>query len=124
MRILFLDDDSNRIPLLPKSFNLHYVRSPSEFMAWLEENGTPDIISFDHDLAPEHYVVGYTSENEGNGEDCARWAIENNFIPNRVIVHSWNSQGAQRIALRFKDIGHKDIFVKAFNPRVRHDWKE
>lgn len=129
--LLFLDDDPARVPMLPRNVELHYVRTPTEFFNWLKENGTPDIISFDHDLASEHYQIGYTAEeykNFGNtGYDCAKWAVENNFIPSRVLVHSWNFVGAKRIFNVISDgcAGRDiDFVVRPFNPYKPHLWKE
>jgi hypothetical protein len=57
-------------------------------------NGVPKIISFDHDLAYEHYH-GYTRGYDGlyaekTGFDCARGLVVNNLIPRFAIVHSFN----------------------------------
>jgi hypothetical protein len=66
-------------------------------------NGVPEIISFDHDLAYEHYhlpVGGYNASYvEMTGYDCARWLVENNLtFPTMAIIHSFNPAGAKRIA--------------------------
>jgi hypothetical protein len=108
--ILFLDNMPERIPILLEGYMIHYARNGEEFKAWLLANGTPDVIRFDHDLAEEHYVElskdGILPEStEMTGEDCARWAIENNFISNHVHVHSWNHGGAKRIARLFFQTG-------------------
>ena len=35
------------------------VRSHDEFVSYITHNGMPDLISFDHDLADEHYGTNY-----------------------------------------------------------------
>lgn len=133
MILLFLDDDINRVPMIPRQVELHYVRNPKEFMEWLQANGTPDAISYDHDLADAHYKGGYTMDNVGTGADCARWAINNGFIPNRIHIHSWNAVGAQKIANLFLDHFKSEPFpreptptivVRPFNPYKPHLWME
>jgi hypothetical protein len=56
MKILFLDDMHERIPKLRNGEEVEYVRNDSEFVGWLTRHGTPDCISFDHDLSDEHYA--------------------------------------------------------------------
>lgn len=134
MKLLFLDDDPARVPKIPRTVELHYVRTPQEFVEWLKTNGTPDCISFDHDLAASHYRSGYTAEGEGNGADCARWAIENGFIPKKIYIHSWNSAGAQKIFNLFMDFFNAELFedsaikttivIRPFNPYKPHLWAE
>ena len=66
---LYLDDIRN-----PKTDGWIIVRSYNEFIKWIEVNGIPDEISFDHDLAHEHtkyyfdngtidYPYGYMPQN-------------------------------------------------------------
>lgn len=50
MTKLYLDD--KRTPV-EKGWKV--VRNYKEFVAYIDNNAMPDIISFDHDLAPEHY---------------------------------------------------------------------
>jgi hypothetical protein len=44
------------------------VRSYDEFVAYINENGIPDFVSFDHDLADQHYVA-MLAEVEGRPAD-------------------------------------------------------
>jgi hypothetical protein len=64
MYYLFLDDDRKpedvtwvRLPL----YNWTVVRSYDEFVKTIEKLGLPGFISFDHDLADEHYKHGHVS---------------------------------------------------------------
>lgn len=85
------------------------VRSYDEFVNWIKENGIPALISFDHDLASEHYhdantqvkSIDYNSYKEKTGYHCAKWlaeyCIENNIqIPN-YYAHTMNEAGGKNI---------------------------
>jgi len=126
MKKLFLDDFRNPkdaftlvIPHL-KIFwedGWDIVRSYDEFVNWIEANGLPDFISFDHDLADEHYEdyrndqnrsrMGYQSGpiydqfKEKTGLDCAKWLVDwcvdhGCALPN-YAVHSANPAGRRNI---------------------------
>lgn len=63
MKLLFLDDIREPINAFEYTKDSIYtredwnvVRNYEEFMKWIADNGIPDIISFDHDLAPSHYT--------------------------------------------------------------------
>ena len=126
MKILFLDDMPERMPLLRRGEEVEYVRNPAEFVGWLTRYGTPDVISFDHDLSDQHYTAdgGYMNpDRPPSGTDCARWCVENGFVPRIVVVHSWNPEGANRIARCFIRDNQlvspcKHLLVASFNPRI------
>ncbi|HEX5152568.1 MAG TPA: cyclic-phosphate processing receiver domain-containing protein [Parafilimonas sp.] len=67
------------------------VNSYNDFINWIEQNGLPSIISFDHDLA----------EAEKSGMDAAKWLVnyclEKDLPLPRCIVHSMNPVGAENI---------------------------
>ena len=120
MKKLFLDDIRNPkdgIGLVPSNLNQFYwendwdiVRSYDEFVSYITKNGLPDFISFDHDLADEHYVhymelqkrhLEGSLPTEKTGFECAKWLVDfcldNGFqIPN-TIVHSANPVGKKNI---------------------------
>lgn len=79
------------------------VRSYQEFVDWILANGLPDIISFDHDLADEHYDMSKTCHHykEKTGYDAAKWLVEfciHEFLPlPECYVHSMNPIGADNI---------------------------
>jgi len=91
------------------------VRSYNEFVAWIESNGLPVIISFDHDLAdthytPEHLWVDYNASKawqdaqvhvEKTGFECAKWLVEycmDNKLPlPQYYCHSQNPVGKDNI---------------------------
>jgi len=104
---LFLDDLRNPEDVtwvnLPK-VDWVVVRSYAEFRDYIESNGFPRFISFDHDLADEHYVnTGYmgNSHFEKTGYDCAKWLVEVCLdswteLPD-FVVHSMNPVGKKNI---------------------------
>lgn len=128
---LFLDDE--RIPYdvtwvkLPGNMYSDHVivRSYNEFAKHIISFGLPDSVSFDHDLADEHYEVmanevsasqsysAFVNDDFGGldlkfdygtektGYDCAKWLVD--FCIDRGLkfpaytVHSMNPIGAKRI---------------------------
>lgn len=103
MKYLFLDDE--RIPSdvtwvkIEKTNQWEIVRSFTEAVDWVLENGIPDIISFDHDLG---YSEFYTNKN---GYDFAKWLVDYDLEKNLIskefkfTVHSMNPVGAKNIKL-------------------------
>jgi hypothetical protein len=67
------------------------VRSYSEFVNWIEKNGLPDVISFDHDLG----------EEPQSGMDAAKWLVDycldNELKLPSWLVHSVNPPGYENI---------------------------
>ena len=115
MRYLYLDDvrqpsqsglfcEPELIPLYNKE-KWDIVRNYHEFVAWIELNGLPDVISFDHDLADVHYHAVINQEEirylEHTGYHCAKWlcdyCIDNNLKLPQYYVHSMNPIGALNI---------------------------
>lgn len=104
MRKLFLDDTRNS----PDN-DWDVVRSYDEFVEYIETNGVPEIISFDHDLGEEHYRhylnscysgcdIPYDQFEEKTGYDCAKWLVEvYKRLPEFYRVHSMNPVGALNI---------------------------
>jgi hypothetical protein len=109
---LFLDDERDPSDVtwidLPL-FNWTIVRSYDEFVKTIEANGLPKFISFDHDLAEEHYKI-YTEHlpefpyercKEKTGFQCAYWLVaycqEEKLALPPWTVHSLNPIGRQNI---------------------------
>jgi hypothetical protein len=94
-----------------KDHEWHIVRSHKEFTEFIVKHGVPDIVSFDHDLAPEHYSEAmYNSQEEYNesikgsdptGYDSAMWMMELCFKYGLTLpkweVHSMNPVGVSKI---------------------------
>ena len=117
MKKLFLDDIRNPKDcangLVPTNLNKFYweddwfiVRTHNEFVDWISKNGLPDFISFDHDLADEHYVMDFSRildaiPLEKTGYDSAKWL--GNYCMDRklklpsYVVHSQNPVGKANI---------------------------
>jgi hypothetical protein len=113
-KALYLDDVRTPTQTLPGYEPWHVVRNYDEFVEWITENGIPDMISFDHDLADEHMQdyydqiaqQGYQSPTydlftEKTGLNCADWLIsycqDNNVELKGCCVHSHNPVGAANI---------------------------
>jgi len=123
MKRLFLDD--LRVPLdCPKAHYMVYrkidlkiynedwviVRSHGQFVKWIQENGLPDLISFDHDLGDDSNLKGilpieewFDLENnrEYTGMDSAKWLVnycmDNDLKLPEFVVHSANPAGYENI---------------------------
>lgn len=109
---LFLDDIRHvkdvtwvELPTVKKWF---IVRNYDEFTHLIEKKGLPEFISFDHDLAEEHYNDSmmlfqdpYHSFKEQTGADCARWLTDYCYDLNldlpKYQIHSMNSIGGANI---------------------------
>jgi hypothetical protein len=108
---LFLDDE--RMPKDVKWVELplgpwEIVRSYEAFVKTITEKGMPTFISFDHDLADEHYKeyigtgkVDYNTCKEKTGFHCALWLVDYCLDkPAKLplyVVHSMNSVGRENI---------------------------
>ncbi len=54
-------------------------------------------ISLDHDLgAKDGQIRGHSPD--GSGYDLVCWMVEHRVFPDRIIIHSHNRKGAQRMA--------------------------
>lgn len=123
---LFLDDIRDPLNMQHMSHVGHYikyyqllewivVRNYNEFVKCINERGIPDVVSFDHDLAQDHYVPSrvwgtrqlyeeYVRKNvpkEKTGMDCARYLFDfcaaADDMPSTVLVHSMNPYGSENI---------------------------
>lgn len=95
------------------------VRNFAEFVRYIGANGMPACVSFDHDLADEHYrpsmynpdqhYTRYYSDGtfkEKTGYDCAKWLIEfaektSSKLP-VILCHSMNPIGKENILKLFQ----------------------
>lgn len=118
---LFLDDTRHNYDALQMLGYVVYkekwdiVRNYDEFTSWIEKNGLPDLISFDHDLADTHYTPqeywddyhksaeyqASLNHQEKTGLDCAKWLVEycldNKVKLPKYLVHSANPVGRDNI---------------------------
>lgn len=113
---LFLDDE--RSPSVVTWIELplvHWVivRSYNQFVETILKFGVPNCITFDHDLAEEHYqeyhlaiergYIDYTKLKEKTGYDCAKWLAEH-CIDNKIdiptyYIHTLNGIGKRNISV-------------------------
>jgi hypothetical protein len=122
---LFLDDfrtpdDAYLLRLNPVYMTEHWiiVRNYNEFINYIETHNVPDAVSFDHDLAFEHYQtpnkmgkypskLSYDQYTEKTGYDCAKWLINycidnKKELPTTILVHSLNVAGSLNIRSLFE----------------------
>lgn len=131
---LFLDDIRNPVHCVTY-MHLHIGRKNSIYMenGWVIARnfesfkntiigmGMPEFVSFDHDLAEEHYKAGIASpedwewyhiknDREMTGYDCAKWLVnyclDNKLALPEYAVHSMNPVGSQNILNHLK-LGEK-----------------
>lgn len=115
-RLLWLDDLRNPhegswiqkfAPEFNKSDYIIWVLSFKEFTEWIEKNGLPEKICFDHDLGED---VAMTLVSQGinkkkarevkklakSGYDCAKWLVDY-CIDNKKEIPDWNIQSANPV---------------------------
>lgn len=117
---LFLDDE--RMPKDVKWIELPLVawvivRNYNEFVRTIERDGLPQSVTFDHDLADEHYKeysaahdkkvlsygkIRYEIFNEKTGYDCAKWmanyCVDKGLPIPPYYTHTLNGVGAANIS--------------------------
>jgi hypothetical protein len=142
--LLWLDDERNPFinthfvltPFLGKDVkvnevNIVWVTNYTEFVEWISKNDIPDYISFDHDLAYEHYVPSYLWSDyqkskeyqdkkqykEKTGLDCAKWLIDYCIAYHKKLpffyVHSANPVGADNIKNLLDNFNEKYLSFKS-----------
>ena len=97
-----------------------------------ERDGTPITeCSLDHDLGfhdveiPEDpdellEVITLKGQSEETGYDLVCWMLENNLVPKKVTIHSWNPDGARNMAARLSRYAPEDtdLWITPFDPRT------
>lgn len=90
---IYLDDD--RVHRNPPDDSWVHIYSFDEFVSYIEANGLPSVISFDHDLGNLDGVVLPT------GKDCANWLVnyclDHDLDLPEYYSHSGNSVGRANI---------------------------
>lgn len=107
MKILFLDDDKNRLAVASKKWSkdhdLTLVETADEAIEALTNNQF-DLASLDHDLGGKVYV----ESSKGTGYEVAQFICTMETPPPIVIVHSWNFYGAQNMLSILKEVTETD----------------
>lgn len=111
MQILILDDDEKRQEAFAKRFRDHDIKhalnSTQAIEAFSHALDAYDLVYLDHDLEEK---VNDPYPSEITGDDVARWMCEQLPVhkrPGRVIIHSWNPDGARRMGNRLRDAGFR-----------------
>jgi len=85
------------------------VRNYNEFVEFIETNGVPKFVAYDHDLDDVHYEhdmnssapIDYDNYSEFTGYHCAKWLAEycqdNGIKYPEYYVHSMNPTGTKNI---------------------------
>ena len=79
-----------------------WVKSYKEFTDWINTNGLPDMIAFDHDLADvkaiegSDLVLATDFEKEKSGFECAKWLVQY-CINNKADLPQWTVQSANPV---------------------------
>ena len=84
-----------------------WVKSYSKFVEWINTNGLPDMIAFDHDLGEDvakDKVASGMSKRQAriqkretmSGFECAKWLVEY-CINNEVELPQWTVQSANPV---------------------------
>lgn len=113
LKKLYLDDIR-----IPKSDGWDIVRTYDEFVDWIKENGLPDEVSFDHDLALIHYDPSTWTQKfeytEKTGYDAAKWLCEYCWT-NGLPIPTWNVHSAN-------PVGRDNIIqlLKKFEEKLNH----
>ncbi len=123
MKKLFLDDlriPSDCVTIHYMPYRIHdlsiyneewdIVRSHGQFLKWIETNGLPGFVSFDHDLGdstnlrevlPIWEWFDIDNNREYTGMDSAKWlvnyCIDNDLKLPEFAVHSANPSGYENI---------------------------
>lgn len=121
MRILFLDDDKNRITKFVEfvkkknreDLELDIAETATQAIGFLAMNPVYDYVFLDHDLLGMHFMP---SDSEDSGAEVARYISGMAFSkrPVGVLVHSWNQNGAANM---YMQLGVIPASVAAFATR-------
>ncbi len=116
---LFLDDIRKPTDVTifsDKKLKWKIVKNHKEFIKYVTKHGIPDLVSFDHDLAPEHYAKyneNLKFETETGFETlvwfCDYIKINNLEIP-EVNIHTSNFVAYKNMTEYFNE------FNKTYNP--------
>ncbi len=89
-RLLWLDDFRNPADFVKGNYIISWVKNYEEFCSFINENGLPDVVCFDHDLGEEK-----------SGYDCAKYLVEycqkNNLDIPEYEIQSSNTVGKDNI---------------------------
>ncbi len=107
---------------------------PDDTWTWAKTNAEAELAltvleieecSLDHDLGAKYCDDADIEEIlrlagpslEGSGLDLARWMVENDKVPPKVRIHSWNNIGAMQMARTIADAGYA-VTIRPFDMRT------
>lgn len=109
-KLLWLDDIRNPMEddwlvfsPIEQPFEVTWVKSHTDFVKYILQNGLPDAICFDHDLGINDQIMyrakgntkkesrRLTRENTKTGFDCAKWLVDY-CIDNKKPLPAYNIQ--------------------------------
>ncbi len=104
MKVLFLDDDHNRIRKAREYFSedaLFVAETAPQAISILEKESKFDVVSLDHDLGGKVYCPS----DEFSGYEVANYiaGMPVERRPYRVVVHTYNPAGADNMMRALKD---------------------
>lgn len=131
-KLLWLDDLRNPFEgdwlsysPIEKPFDCIWVKSYNEFVDWINQNGLPEAICFDHDLgmevALEARAKGMSKrksrllkKEEKTGYDCTKWLVEY-CLDNKLKLPLYNIQSAN-------PVGKENIngLMLSFNKHIKN----
>lgn len=114
MKILFLDDDKNRVSRFKEVVPGHeivFVETPEEANHALERRSRFDIVSLDHDL----YGKVYQPSDEKSGFAVCQFLrkMSADALPLQVICHSYNEQGVLNMMVELEPL--LDLGMNSYN---------
>ena len=123
MRVLHLDDDDLRHELFME-WHAHAgdtsvaVHDLDEFAAAINRERF-DIVYLDHDLNDFQYTSGFADMygwKQQNGVDAATLlaTLPEDQRPATVVIHSWNPEGAKRMARVLEEAGFENVIIEEF----------
>ena len=131
--LLWLDDVRNPVERdwlvfspIGRDVDVVWAKSYFEFTTWIEKNGLPDAICFDHDLGEDESIErvkrGFSKrqarilkKEAKSGMDCAKWLVEY-CIDNKLSLPKYNIQSANPVGKE-----NIDSLLKNFTKRnIQH----
>lgn len=123
MNILILDDTKlrhERFAQILADHNLFHAYTFKEGQKIIRDNDI-HMACLDHDLDEEYeHATFYVNENNEkkfyNGADFALWlSAQDTKIPKKILIHSWNPQGAENIKNNLSKLDNVEVVVRPFN---------
>ena len=86
--------------------------------------GLHDVIIPDPNVDPDGFMdaVYRKGDSEDTGYDLVNWMIENECVPEKVTIHSWNPEGAQAMAARLNYFGYDCYIAPYVVPKGGNHW--